>query len=555
MNKRVLLLTWLLLCIFSGNAQTSDPLLDSILLKENELGNNVFIWSERPTQIFSATGQTWNFWTQRLVVESTDGTEEALLSFTITYGYYPDAPDLAASWNALRNDEHPRPIIPSEEASFSQIAEGVVPHYIRYVKNNAIISISMGRSRDPQKFSSAEVEALFSLIIEKLDGKLSSLPSGESFDVEFLELTTENAIQVEGAVSNPSLEYSVQGYLLRQDQPEEITLEIQNLSTEGKFIVSSGTLPEGDYQLKILVFDFLGRSYSFQKDLSVNVAQDNVSISSAKDSTLVSKKPHQNEGLNSRLTLEKINGKATRTAVGFDLVNQNLNGLTSATLVLSIDSDSGVNGWGNGETVEALPLSADWLEGNGQSFGLKKRDEDPGSGAGVTWFSPIDENISNDSANSVTSWNGGQTTSGTAPVLTVQNHQSGTLEFDVTNDVLNGADSWLIRKTLENRGSKVTFFSKENGDLELAPKLLLDYGGQVSQSQQHSNNLLSALGFTKNRPMLELAEPKSELPTIREILQKEPLVAFVGESFLVTASGQNPLVSTATKVAYRAWLS
>lgn len=291
-------------------------------------------------------------------------------------------------------------------------------------------------------------------------------------------------------------------------------------------------------------------------NFAVQVLNEGASFAPTKDSTLISKHPHQNEGSNSLLTLEKIKGKATRTAVGFDLANQNLNGLTSATLVLSIDSDSGVNGWGNGDTIEAHPLNSDWVEGNGRSFGLKRRDQISGSGAGVTWFSPVDENISNDSANSVVTWSGGSTGPPTAPLVTVSNHQSGDIEFDVTNDILNGADSWLVRKTQENRGSKVSFYSKENGNPDLAPKLLLDYGTQTAANNPtQSKSLLATLGLPRSRPFSQPTDPKSELPTVREVLQQEPVAAFVGESLLATAAGENPLLSTATKVVYRAWLS
>ena len=126
------------------------------------------------------------------------------------------------------------------------------------------------------------------------------------------------------------------------------------------------------------------------------------------------------------------------------------NSLTSATLVLSIDPSDQVTGWGNGETVTVKPVAVAWQEGNGKKHGLPSNQQTTGSGAGTTWFSPIDENIS------------------TAPPLTVHNHQSGELRFDVTQDVLNGVThGWLLRKDAESKGSKVSFYSREGGGANL----------------------------------------------------------------------------------------
>jgi len=283
--------------------------------------------------------------------------------------------------------------------------------------------------------------------------------------------------------------------------------------------------------------------------------QGSLTLPPTADSTLTQKHPHQNEGANPLLTLEKIQGKASRCAVAFDLANENVNGLTKATLVLNIDPASHVTGWGNGETVSAQALSADWLEGNGKSFGFKKKDAVAGSGSGTTWFSPIDENISNDFANSVSQWNGGQnaTTPATAPPVIVTNHTSGTLEFDVTSDVLNGADSWLILRDQENRGSQISFFSKESGP-DLAPKLILDFGDQVASNTSNSTSLLGRLGFGSHNLKLK-AEPRgSELLSLREILQQNPTLAWTGQGLIGLASGPNPVLNHASQNAYRVWL-
>ena len=183
------------------------------------------------------------------------------------------------------------------------------------------------------------------------------------------------------------------------------------------------------------------------------------------DTILSQRNQHENEGSNALLTLEKIQGKATRSAISFGFDNDtNLNGLSKATLLLTIDSSGQVNGWGSGRTISVQALNSSWQEGNGKRFGLKKKDQLTGNGAGATWFSPSDEDISNDSANSAVNWNGAAYSASppTAPPVTISNGLSGEVAFDVTADVLNGAEhGWLILKDQENVGSKVSFYSRE----------------------------------------------------------------------------------------------
>lgn len=202
-----------------------------------------------------------------------------------------------------------------------------------------------------------------------------------------------------------------------------------------------------------------------------------VTLTASKDALIYEKSPHSNEGANPRLTLEKITGKAARNLLGFDLTGIDTDAVTRATLVLTIDPSSQVTGWGNGETVSVKPVTIAWAEGNGKMHSLPGHQQTAGSGAGTTWFSPTDENISNSSANAAVQWGGAATyaTTGTAPPLTVHNHQTGELRFDVTQDVRNGvAQGWLLRKDAENKGSKVSFYSRE-GSATLGPRLILEY--------------------------------------------------------------------------------
>lgn len=262
---------------------------------------------------------------------------------------------------------------------------------------------------------------------------------------------------------------------------------------------------------------------------------EDTALITSRDTLLTARDPHRNEGANPILTLEKIQGKASRCAVGFNLADVDLNGLTRARLKLAVDPNEQVNGWGNGDTISVLPLTSNWVEGNGQSFGLKKKDQVSGNGSGVTWFSPVDEDISNDYANSTVQWNGGFTATPTSTPFVMTNHYSGAVEFDVTQDLLNGQGQygWLVRKDQENRGSKVHFFSREGaaqaGDNDLAPTLILEYGEQVS-----STNSLGEAG---------------------EILQKRAITARAGEWLLTSFADKNPLSILAITIAYRTWLN
>lgn len=279
----------------------------------------------------------------------------------------------------------------------------------------------------------------------------------------------------------------------------------------------------------------------------------------SKDALVYEKSPHSNEGANPRLTLEKINGKAARNLLGFDLSNVSTNSLTRATLVLSIDPSDQVTGWGNGEIVTVKPVTVAWQEGNGKKHGLPGNQQTAGSGAGTTWFSPTDENISNGSANAVVQWSGAATyaTTGTAPPLTVHNHQTGELRFDVTQDVLNGVThGWLLRKDAENKGSKVSFYSRESG-ANLGPRLILEYDGQTAMSgpQQLYNAVAGFFGFTSRPVTLQASAGASEGPKgLKEVLRDSPRSAFVGGQVVLAFAGAHPLAQMGACIVYRSWL-
>ena len=342
---------------------------------------------------------------------------------------------------------------------------------------------------------------------------------------------------------------------------EDAIFETINLS------VAPGPLAPGPHTLTITVpiagyREGEGITTVTSNFLVSNAPPTPLSIDATQDSILSLLNQHENDGANVLLTLEKIQGKATRSAVAFELSNINLNGLSSATLVLTIDPGEHVNGWGNGRTISAQALSSPWLEGNGKSFGLKNKDQVPGNGAGATWFSPSDEDISNDSANSTVNWNGAAYSAAppTAPSVVISNGLSGEVAFDVTADVLNGAEhGWLILKDQENVGSMVSYYSREGaaaaGNPDLAPRLLLEFGQVASNSSEaQSKTLLSRIGFgaidTKLRPI-----SGSEVRSVKQILQENKVAALAVEQLVSQEALTNPVANWTTRLAYRSWVS
>ena len=58
----------------------------------------------------------------------------------------------------------------------------------------------------------------------------------------------------------------------------------------------------------------------------------------------------------------------------------------------------------------------------------------------------------------------------------------GVVTFDVYEDVSNGYSAWLIKKTDEEKGGKILYYSREGavllGDSNLAPTLILSFDGE-----------------------------------------------------------------------------
>ena len=101
-----------------------------------------------------------------------------------------------------------------------------------------------------------------------------------------------------------------------------------------------------------------------------------LTLFTSKDSQLRGGAPNTNEGAN---LLALQSSGPIRSVAQFDLTGVSTVGLTRATLVLTIASNS--SNWGStGRTVDAHLLAQDWTEGNGNSAAGSS-----GSGPGVTW--------------------------------------------------------------------------------------------------------------------------------------------------------------------------
>ncbi|MGE0490655.1 MAG: hypothetical protein AB7S38_15730 [Vulcanimicrobiota bacterium] len=253
-------------------------------------------------------------------------------------------------------------------------------------------------------------------------------------------------------------------------------------------------VPPGQYLLSLSATDNLGRSKLVRVPITVAAGTpSSLTIPPSKDSTLRSADPHQNEGANPQLVLSHMperRGRANNPIVAFDLSQVELAGLTRATLALDVRECSLPRFWGpDGRYLQAQRILSPWVEGNGKDLLLLPRHSSRGNGQGATWFSPIDNDISNTGPNGSEQWQGARLALAppTAPSVLVVNGQTGVVEFDVTQDVLNGAaHGWLVRKQDESRFGNIRFSSKEG---DSPPRLLLEYGSP----QAHHSAGLAAL--------------------------------------------------------------
>jgi len=199
------------------------------------------------------------------------------------------------------------------------------------------------------------------------------------------------------------------------------------------------------------------------------------------DSMLTPGSKNLNEGAHSLLVVD-----THRTVVGFSLAGLSAAGISRVTLRLTLAEAA--SGWGSaGRDVSVYRLAVSFTEGNGKSLDLSPGARDRGNGPGVTWSCATDSEIGNGATNCATQWNGGAAAaapSASAAALHT-NGQTGTVEWDVTDDVVSalseGAPSvqWLLRRAIENQTGRAAYHSAEGaaalGDADLAPTMTIEF--------------------------------------------------------------------------------
>jgi hypothetical protein len=195
-------------------------------------------------------------------------------------------------------------------------------------------------------------------------------------------------------------------------------------------------------------------------------------LSVTKDTTLRPGAIHRNEGANPHLYQDW----KRRAMTAFDLPDIDLDAVTSARLVFTVDDADPAKWWGaNGRTVGAHSVHSYWSEGNGAAQGLATNAQTRGDGSGTTWTCAFDSDISdNDKDCVLVEWNGGTIVAAPSDTVLHTNDMTGEISFDVTGDVNLGISSWLLKKTDEETGGFAKYFSKESGEAT-APKLELVY--------------------------------------------------------------------------------
>ena len=194
------------------------------------------------------------------------------------------------------------------------------------------------------------------------------------------------------------------------------------------------------------------------------------------DSYIKQGSQNENEGASTFLRLQQSG--YNRALLKFDesQIQTAVNSSSSFSAKLQLTITDNGNNWGtSGRSIELHRLTQNWIEGNGFIYGNNPSDR--GTGSGTTWNCATDSNIHNQASNcnGLTSWN--MTTSSLWPFVsiptastTINNNQSGIVEFDVTSDVqsfLSGSNQnygWLIKKTDEGQSGRVEFGSRESAN-------------------------------------------------------------------------------------------
>ncbi len=211
--------------------------------------------------------------------------------------------------------------------------------------------------------------------------------------------------------------------------------------------------------------------------LSPAGATETLTLQATQDSFLSSLAQNLNLGGDRELEVQTIGNN--RTLVAFNVSGVSREGLIKATLVLTIKSKP-IFWKPSGSLVLAYPLLHPWAEGMGSN--LIKRS----SGPGVTWNCATDQNIQNlkMDCSGEERWNGGRFGAASGPGVVHTNGLMGEVVWDVTADLVAGAElGWLLKKENERELGFVQYYSKEGaaaaGKPAWGPRLVLEYEDTV----------------------------------------------------------------------------
>lgn len=140
-----------------------------------------------------------------------------------------------------------------------------------------------------------------------------------------------------------------------------------------------------------------------------------------------------------------------------DMRNNAANG---ASIYLTLQIAANNNNWSQDEEhvvdVHALPENFWIAEGTGKTSGLPASEVTRGNGQGVTWAQSNDANTADNKKKvkkvQPTNWQGGDLVMlpATAPGVVHYNGLGGQVSWDVTQDVLSGANAWIVKVRDEN---------------------------------------------------------------------------------------------------------
>jgi len=179
-----------------------------------------------------------------------------------------------------------------------------------------------------------------------------------------------------------------------------------------------------------------------------------VTIYATADAFLRRESENTNEGWNPLLRVGV--GPLTRAVVLFDRTSVANALAPGATIQLALRIAFNGNNWGqqDNRTIDVYPLLEDFVEGNGRQSGMPGYAAVRGTGAGVTWMSPDDPNVSDNTPHGSTSrWRGGNKVGAKTASGVVQLNQvvEQDVTWDVTQDILAGYPvvGWVIKVTDE----------------------------------------------------------------------------------------------------------